>query len=36
MDKLDMIQARFGKVDDFIWWHLERISEGAGTQFTST
>ena len=22
MDKLDMFQARFGKVDEFSWWDL--------------
>ena len=36
MDKLDMIQSRFGKIDQFGWWDLERISADAGTQFTST
>ena len=36
MDKLDMFQSRFGKIDQFGWWDLERISAGAGTQFTST
>ena len=36
MDKLDMFQSRFGKIDQFGWWDLERISEYAGTQFTST
>ena len=36
MDKLDMFQSRFGKIDQFGWWDLERISVGAGTQFTST
>ena len=36
MDKLDMFQSRFGKMDQFGWWDLERISEYAGTQFTST
>ena len=25
MDKLDMFQYRFGKIDKFGWWHLERI-----------
>ena len=35
-DKLDMLQSRFGKIDEFGWWDLERISEDAGTQFTST
>ena len=36
MDKLDMFQSRFGRIDQFGWWDLERISEDAGTQFTST
>ena len=35
MDKLDMFQSRFGKLDQFGWWDLERISADAGTQFTS-
>ena len=25
MVKLDMFQARFGKVDEFGWWYMERI-----------
>ena len=36
MDKLDMFQSRFEKIDQFGWWDLERISADAGTQFTST
>ena len=36
MDKLDMFQSRFGKIDQFGWWDLERILADAGTQFTST
>ena len=35
MDKLDMFQDRFEKIDKFGWWDLERISSDAGTQFTS-
>ena len=35
MDKLDMFQARFGKLDEFGWWYMERIQNEAGTQFTS-
>ena len=35
MDKLDMFQSRFGKIDEFGWWDLERISADAGTQCTS-
>ena len=26
MDKLDMFQSRFVKIDEFGWWDLERIS----------
>ena len=36
MEKLDMFQSRFGKIDQFGWWDLERISADAGTHFTST
>ena len=36
MDKLDMFQSRFGKMDQFGWWDSERISADAGTQFTLT
>ena len=36
MSKLDMFQYRFGKIDEFGWWYLERISADAGTQFIST
>ena len=36
LDKLDMFQSRFGKIDQFGWWDLERISADAGTQFNST
>ena len=36
MDKLDMFQSRFGKINQFGWWDLERISVDAGRQFTST
>ena len=36
MDKLDMFQSMFGKIDQFGWWDLERISADAGTQFTPT
>ena len=36
MDKLDMFQSRFGKIDQFGWWDLERISADACTQFTLT
>ena len=36
MEKLDMFQSRFGKMDQFGWWDLERISADTGMQFTST
>ena len=36
MDKLNMFQSRFGKIDEFGWWDLERISADSGKQFTST
>ena len=31
-----MFQSRFGKINQFGWWGLERISADAGAQFTST
>ena len=34
-EKLDVFQSRLGKIDEFGWWDLERISADAGTQFTS-
>ena len=30
LDKLDMFQSRFGKIDQFGWWDLEKISADAG------
>ena len=36
MDKLDMFQSRFGEINQFGWWDLERISADAGTKFTLT
>ena len=36
MDKLDMSQSRFGKIDEFGWWNLEITSADAGTQLTLT
>ena len=36
MDKLDMFQSRFGKIDQFGWWDLEITSSDTGTQITST
>ena len=35
LDKLDMFQSRFEKIDQFGLWDLERISADAGTQFIS-
>ena len=31
MDRLDMFQSRFFKIDEFGLWDLERISADAGT-----
>ena len=31
MEKLDMFQYIFGKIDQFGWWDLEIISADAGT-----
>ena len=36
MEKLDMFQYRFGKIDQFGCGYLERVSTDSGTQFTST
>ena len=36
MFKLDMLHYRFGEIDQFGLWDLEKISADAGTQFTST
>ena len=36
IDKLDMFQSRFGKIDGFGQWGLEGIAADAGTHFTST
>ena len=36
MDKLDMFHSRFGEIDQFGWWDLERISEDVIMQFTLT
>ena len=35
MEKLDMFQARFGKVDELGWWDMENIQTDSSTQFTS-
>ena len=32
MDKLDMFQSRFGKINQFGWWDLERISSEAAKE----
>ena len=29
-----MFQSRLGKIDEFEWWDLEKISADSGTQFT--
>ena len=36
IDKLDMFQSRFGKIDAFGWWDLERPLADEGKKFTST
>ena len=36
MDKLDMFQCRFGKIDKLGWWDLEIFAVSSGTQYTST
>ena len=36
MNNLDMFQSRFGKIDEFGWWDLGRISADAGSQLTLT
>ena len=35
MDKLDMFQSRFGKIDEFGWSELEIFSADTGTQVIS-
>ena len=35
MDKIDIFQARFGKLDEFSWWDIERVKIESCTQFTS-
>ena len=35
MDKLDMFQSIFEKIDKFGWWYLEIFSADASTQLTS-
>ena len=34
-DKLDMLQARSGKVDEFGWWDMEIIQTDSDMKFTS-
>ena len=36
MHNLDIFLSRFGKIEEFGWWDLERISADAGTQFILT
>ena len=36
MDKPDMFQSRLGKIDEFGWCYLEKISADAGRHFTLT
>ena len=33
MNTLDMFQEKFGKVDEFVWWDMERIQTDTGMQF---
>ena len=35
MEKIDMFQEIFGKVNEFGWWYMERIQTDSGIQFTS-
>ena len=36
MDKLDIFQYIFGKIDEFGWWYLEIFSADVCTQFNLT
>ena len=36
MEKIDMFQSRFWKIDEFGWWYLEIISADEGMHFTLT
>ena len=36
MDNPDMFQSRFGKIEEFGWWDLEKNSADAGIQFNLT
>ena len=31
MNKPDMFQERYGKIDEFGWWYMERTQTDAGT-----
>ena len=33
---INIFQSKFGKIDQFGWWYLERVSSDVGTHFTST
>ena len=35
MEKIDMFQTRFRKIDGFGWWDMEIIKTDAGIHFTS-
>ena len=35
MEKLDMFQSRFGRLEEFDWWNQERIQTDSGSHFTS-
>ena len=35
MYKLDMFQARVGKIDEFGWWAMEKTQTYSGMHFTS-
>ena len=35
MEKLDMFQARFVRVDEFGWWDMKIIQIDSGTHFIS-
>ena len=36
MDRLNMFQYIFGKIDGFGWWDFKKKSADAGTEFTFT
>ena len=35
MDKLNIFQSKFGKLDEFVWWDLEIIQTDTDRQFIS-